>query len=98
MAIPGGLTRGFAKSQKKVAVVQAAITGTGAIASGLVSVDTGGAQVTVQNAETTITSNALAAVTSISAGSVSVVVIALAAAANSVSGSAKNVGLVAIGQ
>lgn len=98
MAIPGGLTRGFAKSQKKVAVVAASITGTGSITSGLVSVDAGGAQTTVQNAETTITSNALAAVTSISGGAVSVVVIALAAAANSVSGSAKSVGLVAIGQ
>ena len=97
MAISGTLRKPLGAG-KKIAVVQTAITGTGAITSGLSSIDTGGAQVTVQNAETTITSNALAAVTSISGGTVNVVVIALAAASNAVSGSAKNVGLVAVGQ
>ena len=100
MAIVGGLTRGFAKSQRKVAAVQAAITGTGTITSGLPSsVDAGSAQVTVQNSATTVpTGGSTAAVTSISAaGVVSVVVIDQQAAANAVAAGAKNVGLLATG-
>jgi hypothetical protein len=104
VAIVGGLTRGFAKSQRKVAAVQAAITGTGGITSGLGAsavgaVDTGSAQVTVQNSATTVpTGGSTAAVTSISAaGVVNVVVIDQQAAANVVAAGAKNVGLLCTG-
>ena len=99
MAIPGGLTIGRAKSQRKVAAVQAAITGTGAITSGLTTIDAGSAQVTVQNSATTVpTGGSTAAVTSISTGTVNVVVIDQQAAANAVAAGAKNVGLLCTGQ
>lgn len=93
-----GLTRGFAKSQLKVAIVQAAITGTGAITSGLATVLAGGAHTTVQNSATTVpTGGSTAAVTSISGGTVNTVVIDQQAAANVVAAGAKNVGLIAVG-
>lgn len=97
MAIPGGLTRGFAKSQRKVAAVQSSVTGTGAVTSGLATIDAGSAQVTVQNSATTIPNN-WATVTSISGGTVNIFVNAAAAAANVVSAVAANVGLLCTGQ
>lgn len=98
MAIPGGLTRGLAKSQRKVAALNTSITGTGAITSGLLVIDVGSAQLTMQNAATTIPSDACAAVTSIVTGTVNVLVVTLQAAANIVSVAAKNVGLLCTGQ
>lgn len=98
MAIPGGLTRGFAKSQRKVAAVQSAVTGTGAITSGLGAIDAGSAQATVQNSATTVpTGGSVAAVTSISGGTVNVVVVDQQAGANAVAAGAKNVGLLCTG-
>jgi hypothetical protein len=97
VAIPGGLTRGWAKSQKKVSVTQTSVTGTGAVTSGLASVDAGGAQATPQNAATTITTQS-ASVTSISGGTINVVVVDQQAAANVLGASAKNIGVVAVGQ
>lgn len=98
MAIVGSLTRGFAKSQIKVAAVQAAITGTGSITSGLSTINAGAAQLTVQNSATTVpTGGSVAAVTSITTGNPSVVVVDQQAAANAVAGGAKNVGLLATG-
>ena len=98
MAIVGGLSLGFARFQKKVAAVQAAITGTGAITSGLSKIDAGSAQLTVQNSATTVpTGGSTAAVTSISAGTVNAVVIDQQAAANVVAAGAKNVGLLCTG-
>lgn len=99
MAIPGGLTIGRAKSQRKVAAVQAAITGTGNITSGLSVIDAGSAQLTVQNSATTVpTGGSTAAVTSITNGIVAAVVIDQQAAANVVAAGAKNVGLLCTGQ
>lgn len=92
-----GLDTGFKRGRKNLSITQTAITGTGAVTTGLNSIDTGGAMTTVQNAETTITSNAGSAVTSISAGTVNVLVIAFAAAANSVSAAAKNLAVWAVG-
>jgi hypothetical protein len=99
VAVVGGLTRGMAKSQRKLVAVQAAITGTGAITSGLSTIDAGSAQLTVQNSATTVpTGGSTGAVTSISTGTVNTVVIDQQAAANVVAGGAKNVGLLATGQ
>lgn len=98
MAVPGGLTRGFAKSQVKVAIGQSAITGTGAITSGLATVLTGGAHLTVQNSATTVpTGGSTGAVTSISGGTVNAVVVDQQAAANVVAAGAKNVGWLVFG-
>lgn len=97
MAIVGGLTRGFAKSQRKVAAVSASITGTGAITSGLSSVDAGSAQVTTQNGATTLTTTGPAWVTSISGGTVNVALLQVAAAANAISAIAFNAGLLCTG-
>jgi hypothetical protein len=98
VAIVGGLTIGTTKTQAKVAAVQSAITGTGAMTSGLSAIDAGSAQVTVQNSATTVpTGGSTAAVTSISTGTVNVVVIDQQAAANVVAGGAKNVGLLCTG-
>jgi len=80
---------------KKLVVISASITGTGSITTGLATADY--AFATVQNAETALTSNALVAVTSITGGTVAVVVIAQASAANSVSTVAKTGGVLAVG-
>jgi hypothetical protein len=85
-------------SQRKLAAVQTAITGTGAITSGLNTIDAGSAQLTVQNSATTVpTGGSTGAVTSIAAGTVNAVVIDQQAAANAVAGGAKNVGLLCSG-
>lgn len=97
MAIVGGLTIGTTKTEAKVAAVSSAITGTGSITSGLSSVDAGSAQLTVQNGATTIPTNVASGVSSITNGNPAVVVVALAAAANTISGVASNVGLLCTG-
>jgi hypothetical protein len=98
VAISGTLRKPLG-SGKKIAVVNSAITGTGAIATGLQTVDTGGVQLTVQNSATTVpTGGSVAAVTSMTGASANVVVVDNQAAANAVAGGAKNVGLMAMGQ
>lgn len=90
-----GLETGFKSARKKIAVVSGSITGTGGIATGLGTVDS--AIACGQNSATTIPSNEVGGVTSISAGTVNVVVIAAAAAANTVSAVAETVAVWAIG-
>jgi len=80
----------------KGAAVTASTTGTGSINTGLRRLLTP-AFACVQDAETTLASNATAAVTSVSGGTVNVVVIEHAAAANAISTTAKSVGVIAIG-
>jgi len=89
-----GLTDGLRPGRKHIAVVSASVTGTGAVATGLMSVD--GAQVTPQNSATTIPSN-FAAVTSLSGGTVNCVVNAAAAAANAISAVAATLSVLAVG-
>jgi hypothetical protein len=98
MAIVGTLRKALGAG-KKIAVVQSAVTGTGTIATGLQTVDTGGVQLTVANSATTVpTGGSVAAVTSMTGASANVVVVDQQAAANAVAGGAKNVNLLAIGQ
>lgn len=91
-----GLTDGLRPGRKHFSVVTAAVTGTGAIASGLAVVDA--AIAGSQNAATTIPSSTVLGVTSISGGTVNVAVNAAAAAANAISGVATNVSIFAVGQ
>jgi hypothetical protein len=99
VAVVGALTRGLAKSQRKVVAGQTAVTGTGAITSGLSVLDVGSPQLTVQNSATTVpTGGSTAAVTSVSTGTINAVVVDQQAAANAVAGGAKNVGWLATGQ
>jgi len=96
MAIVSTLPRNLGLTGRKLAVVQAAITGTGSMATGLAGLITGGAVVSVANAATTVTTQ-VASVTSVTGGSVAVVVVDLQAAANAISAAPKNVNLWAIG-
>jgi hypothetical protein len=97
VAISGALRKPLGAG-KKIAIVQSAVTGTGAIATGLQTVDTGAVQLTVQNSATTVpTGGSAAAVTSMTGASANTVVIDQQAAANVVAGGAKNVGLLAVG-
>lgn len=91
-----GLADGLRTGRKHFAVVSASVTGTGAIATGLASVDA--AIACGQNSATTIPSNEVGGVTSISGGTVNVVVVAAAAAANTVSAVAESVAIFAVGQ
>lgn len=91
-----GLTDGLRPGRKHFAVVVGAITGTGAIVSGLGTVDA--AMVCSQNAATTIPSSTALGVTSISGGTVNVAVNAAAAAANAISAVATNEAIFAVGQ
>jgi len=98
MTVYGALVKADGKSGLvKVAAASASITGTGTIDTGLKSIF-GPVMATVQDAETTLPSNATAAVTSTSGGTVSVVVISHDAAANAVSTTAKTVGVLALGE
>lgn len=106
MGVIGNLPRALSKSVRKVACTQGAITGTGGITTGLSAIDTGGnfgagtagsgAVATAMNSATTIPTN-LATITSISGGTVNIAVVAAAAAANTISGVAANVNVLAIG-
>jgi len=97
VAIAGGLSRGFAKSQIKIAVGQTSVTGTGAITSGLSVILAGGAHTTLQNGATTVPADGPSWVSSISGGTINAVVATLQAAANIISVAAKNLGWVAVG-
>lgn len=90
-----GLDRGITSNRKKFSVVTGAITGTGALTSGLSTVDA--ALVTSQNSATTVPTNDGGAVTSITGGTINVRVVALAAAANTISAVAATVAAFAVG-
>lgn len=98
MAITGNLPAALGSGglRRKVSETQAAITGTGAVTTGLRTIDTGGAFVSGANSATTIPTN-LATITSLSAGTVNVAVVAAAAAANTISAVAENCNVLAIG-
>jgi hypothetical protein len=101
VAVTGGLTRGLAKSQRKVSTTSTAITGTGAVTTGLTIIDVGSAQATVQNSSTAAVGAsagpAVATVSSLSAGTVNVVVIDLFTA-SIISAGSRNVGVLCTGQ
>ena len=95
--IYGAFAKPFGRSGLiKVALGTASITGTGSISTGLKSV--AGAIPAVQDAESSLPSNATAAVTGISGDAVSVVVISHDSAANAVSSTAKTVAILAWGE
>lgn len=106
MGIIANLVRATGRSVRKFSVTQGAITGTGSIATGLTTVDTGGnfgsgnagtgAVATAQNSATTIPTT-FASISSITGGSVAIVCVALAAAANTISAVATNVNVWAVG-
>lgn len=83
---------------RKLSVTQASITGTGTIATGLVSLDTGGQVVTIANSATSATMD-VAEMTSKSGGSVSVAVALLTFAGPTIAleAGAKLVNLIATG-
>ena len=98
MTIYGVLGKPYGKDGwVRVASATASITGTGSIDTGLKSIF-GGVMACVQNAETTLASNATAAVTSTSGGTVSVVVISHDSAGNAISSTEKTVGVLALGE
>lgn len=80
----------------KFSATQASITGTGGITTGLGTINTGGAVTSVANAATTVPTDT-DAISSIVGGTVNVVVINHAAAANSIEAAAKNVNVLAVG-
>jgi hypothetical protein len=92
MTLVSNLPKALGKTSRKLFVGTASITGTGGIATGLGTIDAGSPQVTVQNSATAIPTN-IATVSSIAAGTVNIVVVALAAAANTISAVAATVGL-----
>jgi len=97
MTVYGALDKAFGKDGKvKVAAASASITGTGSITTGLKSIF-GPAMATVQDAATTIPTH-VASVTSITGGTVNVVVIEAQAAANAIATAAKTVGVLALGE
>src|SRR5258708_39836098 len=89
MAIIANLVRAQSRGVRKLSATQGAITGTGAITTGLTSIDTGGAVATRANSATTIPTN-LATITSISGGTLNIAVVAAAAGANPISRGAGN--------
>lgn len=96
MAIVGSIPEGIGQYSRKVSSTQAAITGTGGITTGLTTIDTGGAVVSVANSATALPVD-IATITSVSGGTVNVVVAKLQSATNSVEGSAFNVNCIATG-
>lgn len=99
MAIAGVLPIALGRSGKAVSVTQTALTGAGAITTGLNAVDTGAAVVCAANSPTSATLQT-ASITSISAGTVNAVVWTITASgpAAAVSTSAFNVNCIAIGE
>jgi len=89
-----GIDRRWKLGQIKVVAGSATITGTGAINTGLSTIL--GAVVTVANAATTIPTD-VASISSISGGTINVVVVNLAASANSIETAAKTVNWIAFG-
>lgn len=96
MSIVANLPRAIGSDTRKLAVAQGAVTGTGGIATGLSSIDTGAAVASVANAPTTVTTQTCE-ISSISGGTVNIVVVDLQAAANAISGTARNINVIAVG-
>jgi|Deesub1362A_J573_1020465.scaffolds.fasta_scaffold00652_31 hypothetical protein len=94
MAVIANLPRTLGRGTYKLSCTTTSITGTGNVTTGLSTVSY--AVATVINSGTSLPTNS-AAITSISSGTVSVVVTNHASAANSVESSAKNVTVIAIG-
>ena len=97
MAIIGNLPKALGEGTRKLAVNQTAITGTGAVTTGLTSILAGGVVATVNNSGSVLPAS-VASVYLIAGGVVSVVVTQLNSTTNAVSGSALNVNTIAIGQ
>lgn len=99
MAIAGVLPLALGRAGKAVSVTQTALTGAGAITTGLNNVDTGAATVCVANSPTSATLN-VASITSISGGTVNAVVWTITATGPvaAVATSAFNVNCIAIGE
>jgi hypothetical protein len=107
MGIIANLDRALGQGARKLACTQGAITGTGGIATGLSAIDTGGnfaagsagagAVACCMNSATTTPTN-LATITSISAGTVNIAVVAAASGGNTISGVAANVNVLAVGR
>jgi hypothetical protein len=89
MAVLRTLPRALAG--RKFSATRTAVTGTGAIVTGLAAVDAGSVSLCSINSATTIPTNVAAGASSISGGTVNAVVVALAAAANTISAVASNV-------
>jgi len=96
MTVLGRIEKGLGKRGYFIDSTSASITGAATITTGLSSIQ-GSPIPAVQDAATTIPSES-ASVTSVSGGVVSVVVIKHEATANSISGSAKTVGVIAVGE
>jgi hypothetical protein len=96
MALIGNLVRAQARGARKVSATQGAVTGTGGIATGLTSIDVGGAVACGANSATTAPTN-LVTITSIAGGTVNIAVVAAAAGGNTISGVAENVNVIATG-
>jgi hypothetical protein len=96
MGIVGNLPKALGLTSDKVWAGTGHITGTGSIVTDLGTIDAGSAQVTVQDSALTLPTN-IATVSSITDGSVDVVVVALAAAANAISDVVASVGLLCTG-
>ena len=97
MAIVGNLPKARGLGIRKISSTQSAITGTGAVATGLTTIDTGGAVTSVANSSAT-TPWDISTITSISGGTVNVVVVNFTSVpAISAAGGAFNVNVIATG-
>lgn len=97
MAVLGLLPPARGLAGRKLSATQAAITGTGAIATGLSSIPAGGAVVSSANSAA-VTPWSFATITAIAAGSVTVVVVAFTSTpAIAASLAAINVNCIAVG-
>jgi len=94
MPIIGNIERPVGRGVRKLFCGTVSITGTGSVSTGLSAVEY--AVVSVANAETTIPSNG-AEISSISGGTINIVVVNYAAAANSISTAAKDISVMAVG-
>ena len=96
MAIIANLPRALGLGSRKLFAGTGAIVGTGTIITGLRSIDPGSAQVTDQNAAITIPTNR-SNISGIVGGTVSIVVVAAGATANTISAVSSTVGLLCTG-
>ena len=106
MGVIGNLPRAQGKSVRKFSVTQAGVTGTGGVATGLTTIDTGGnygagvagagAVACVANSPTAVPTK-VGSITSISGGTVNVVVIIQNASTNVVDAAGANVNVMAVG-
>lgn len=94
MSIVANLPKALSAGGRKLFSGTASITGTGSIDTGLDTLD--GYTVSVADAATTVPTD-VASITSVTDGTVDVVVVNLAAAANTIETAAKTVALIATG-